>query len=221
MLIKSINHWPQAIFRFFFRFLPLALIVAAFFIVRPAIDSLRASAEMLECYCPSCPADLLPKTGQNQLGLIKVDISGAVVQPGIYQLDLGSRQADLLELAGGPSEDVSQVFLTKTFNLSQELSDGDKVYLPYAWEEEWRLVALDEVGSSTEQATSAPAANTQSGLISINQASASELETLPGIGEKRAEDIITNRPYVQLEDLVSQNVVSQSVFDDLKNLISL
>ena len=128
----SINSWPHLVFHFIFRLIPLALTSTAFCLSWPAVDSLRASAESLECYCPSCPADLLPESGQARLGLIRADVAGAVVEPGIYELDLGSRQADLLSAAGGLSDDASQVYIAKTFNSSTVLSDGDKLYFPYA-----------------------------------------------------------------------------------------
>ena len=57
--------------------------------------------------------------------------------------------------------------------------------------------------------------------ISINTASSETLETLSGVGEKRASDLIENRPYSQLDELVDKNVFSQSLFDSLKNELSL
>ena len=57
--------------------------------------------------------------------------------------------------------------------------------------------------------------------ISINSASAGELDTLPGIGEKRAASIINSRPYSKIEDLVLHKIIPQSVFDQIKNDLSL
>lgn len=214
--------FPRRLFLLLFRVLPVLLIVLASHLAWPAFLSLRASAESLECYCPSCPEDLLAETGLKRLGLIRVDVAGAVKNPGIYELGIGSRRADLLLAAGGPSEDISKVFLAKTFNLSQELEDGEKIYLPYAWEEEWELAPRASQGVSTDDASAAPSTNNVvSKLISINAASASELESLPGIGEKRASDIVAGRPYASLNELTEKAGLTASIFDDIKDLISL
>ncbi|HLN25550.1 MAG TPA: helix-hairpin-helix domain-containing protein [Patescibacteria group bacterium] len=53
-------------------------------------------------------------------------------------------------------------------------------------------------------------------MIDINKASASELDSLPGIGKKRAQKIIANRPYASTDDLVAKKVLPKSVFDPIK-----
>ena len=220
----KVKHLSKGLFRLVFRFFPACLLVMAIVIAKPALESLRASAENLECYCPSCPENLLPEAGLQALGRIKVEIAGAVQKPGIYELDIGQRRADLLTAAGGLDQEASLVFMVKTFNLSSTLSDGEKIYIPYAWEEDWQLAPLLANNAATEVAGGAPAsddASVASALISINTASAKELETLPGIGEKRASDIISYRPYASLNELVSKEVVSQSIFDSIKELINL
>lgn len=57
--------------------------------------------------------------------------------------------------------------------------------------------------------------------ININSASQIDLESLPGIGPKTAIKIIANRPYSALADLVSKNVISFKLFDQIKKQISL
>jgi competence protein ComEA len=220
------KHLSRRLFLLIFRFLPFCLIVIAMSLAWPALESLRASAESLECYCPSCPENLLPEAGLQKLGRLKVEIAGAVNEPGIYELDLGHRRADLLSIAGGIDPDASLIFMAKTFNLSTLLNDGEKIYIPYAWEEEWQLAPLASVGVSPEANDGAPASNNSFDnadpkLISINAASSKELETLPGVGEKRASDIIANRPFSSLNELVSGGAISQSIFDSIKELITL
>ena len=217
----SAQRWPRAIFRLVFRLLPVALLALAIYWVRPALEVLRANINNLECYCPSCPEDLLTETGYSQLGLIKVDVAGAVNRPGIYQLALGSRQADLVEAAGGLDDQASLVFLAKTFNLSQALADGDKVYIPYTWEEDWQLTAVAQPAASQADDPQDQSPATTGTLISINQATSSQLQSLNGVGEKRAEDIIAGRPYSQLSDLLDQGIIGDSLFQDIQDLISL
>lgn len=225
MLRMAIKHLSQGLFHLIFRFLPYCLIIIAIVIVKPALESLRASAESLECYCPSCPENLLPEAGLQALGKIKAEIAGAVHKPGIYELDLGQRRADLLAAAGGLDQKASLVFIAKTFNLSSLLSDGEKIYIPYAWEETWQLqknnssetLAGENAGNSSTQAST----NSSTTLISINEAVAKELESLPSIGEKRASDIINNRPYNSVNELVDKDIISESIYEEIKNLVSL
>ena len=112
----KLKHFPKGLFYLIFRFLPACLIIAAIIIIKPALESLRASAESLECYCPSCPEDLLAESGLQALGLIKAEIAGAVKKPGVYELTLGQRRADLLSAAGGLDPEASLVHMAKSFN---------------------------------------------------------------------------------------------------------
>lgn len=216
-----IKHLSQRLFWLIFRFLPACLIVIALAIAKPALESLRASAESLECYCPSCPENLLPEAGIQTLGQIKVEIAGAVKKPGIYELDLGQRRADLLAAAGGLDAEASLVFMSKTFNLSVPLEDGEKIYIPYAWEEQWQLTAFKEQTVSENHDDEQSTSSDKNGLISINTAESKSLETLPGIGEKRASDIIANRPYSSINELLSKEILSQTLFDSIKELITI
>jgi competence protein ComEA len=221
MLLMQIKHLPQRLFWLIFRFLPACLIVMALAIAKPALESLQASAESLECYCPSCPEDLLPAAGLQALAKIKVEVAGAVKKPGIYELDLGQRRADLLEAAGGLDQEASLVFMAKTFNLSTTLEDGEKIYIPYIWEEEWQLTAFQEQELVENKQSSENTDKTINGLISINSADSKTLETLPGIGEKRAGDIIANRPYSNINELITKAVLTETLFNSIKELISI
>ena len=171
----------------------------------PAFRALIESTETMACYCPSCEEMDFSNKGAKSLGLIKVDLAGAVKNPGIYQLEIGQRMADLIDKAEGFTEDVSKGFLAKKFNLATELKNEAKVYIPFEGE-----IVSGEQGSNLEK-----------GKISINYASAEELETLSGVGEKRAEDVIGNRPYSQLLELVDKNVFSQSLFESIEGELTL
>lgn len=139
---------------------------------------------------------------------IVVDVSGAVNSPGIYELQSNDRLANAIEAAGSFAEDVDQTYITTQLNLAQKISDGEKVYIPFIGE------------NIVYQAKNAlPKAETVSTLISINEASQSELESLPKIGTVTAEKIIANRPYQQIEDLLTEKVVSEGVFLEIRELI--
>jgi DNA uptake protein ComE-like DNA-binding protein len=56
-------------------------------------------------------------------------------------------------------------------------------------------------------------------LIDINSATKAELDALPGIGPARAEAIIKGRPYKGKDELVQRKILSQSVYDGIKDKI--
>lgn len=155
-----------------------------------------------------------PKAGPAS-SMISIDIEGAVQAPGVYQLDDGARVNDLLIKAGGLSADADRDWVNKNINLAQKLTDGNKVYIPQKGELESAKTNL----IISEQTTGITANSSQK--ININTATASELDGLWGIGEKRAADIINNRPYQTTEELVSRKVIPQSIFEKIKNNITI
>ena len=62
---------------------------------------------------------------------------------------------------------------------------------------------------------------TTSDTISINTATTAQLESLAGIGQKRATDIIAGRPYQQLQEVVDRGVLSKTVFEQIKQQLTL
>ncbi len=139
---------------------------------------------------------------------IMVDVSGQVVNPGVYKLDSNARIQDALAAAGGLSADADRDFVSKAVNLAGKLNDGAKIYIPKVGES----ASLSSVGNSI---------STTGGLISINSAQESQLESLPGVGPTTAGKIINGRPYSSLDELLNKKVVSKSTYGKIKDLISL
>lgn len=195
-------------------FIPVILIIFGLFVAGFALCALFDNSETLQCFCPSCPATAFTQKGAMSLGLIKVDIQGAVKKPGIYQLEIGQRLADLIASASGFLEDADRAYIAKNLNLATELKDQAKIYIPFEGE--------NESESSTNSADKSGASGSiLTGLISINQADSQTLQSLSGIGEAKAEAIIENRPYSSLDELVSKKVISENLFNSLKAVISL
>lgn len=138
---------------------------------------------------------------------IVVDIEGAVVNPGVYTLDAQSRVKDVLVLAGGLSSQADRQWVEKNINLASKLTDGAKIYIPRA----------GEVGSARLQGSG----SFSSGLININSASPSQLDSLPGIGPVTAQKIIDNRPYASIDELLAKKIVSAKTFEKIKEKISV
>ena len=141
---------------------------------------------------------------------IKVDVSGAVEKPGVYQLPVDSRIADALILAGGLTEKADRNYLSKYINLAQIITDAQKVYIPFQGE---NFNKITNPVSST-------IAETISKLININTASKVQLESLPGIGPVTAEKIIDGRLYQLPEDLLNRKIVGRSVYQKIKDKIT-
>jgi len=141
-----------------------------------------------------------------ELGIL-VDVGGAVEKPGVYKLPSGSRIGDALVLAGGLAASADREWVAQTLNLASEVKDGGKIYIP---EKNVRA-------GSTGEPRLAPTDT----RININTASTGELDSLVGIGEARAKTIIANRPYGSTEELVSKAKIPQSVYNKIKDKISV
>jgi len=157
-------------------------------------DSIRFSSDNIDVGSASQSAKLV------------IDVSGAVASPGVYMLPVGSRVIDAITIAGGFTAQADTDAVAATINQASILSDGAKVYIPMQ-------------GTPIGQGEGAAAVSTKT--ISINTASESELDTLSGVGPVTAKKIIDNRPYTKLEDLVTKKAVGQSLFDKLKNQLTL
>jgi len=193
-------------------FLPILLMTFGLVVAIIALKKLIASSETLECFCPSCPETAFFNKGAASLGLIKVDIQGAVKKPGIYQLEIGQRIADLVASASGFTKDADVIFISKNLNLATELKDQDKIYIPFTVEEIPDMSADNKNDIKSVENTN---------FISINQASLNELQTLSGIGAVKAQMIIDNRPYNTLDDLVTKKVISENLLNNLRVQLSL
>lgn len=138
---------------------------------------------------------------------ILVDIEGAVISPGVYQLPAESRIKDLLVLAGGYSELADRGYCEKNLNLAQVLKDGQKIYIPEL--------------SDTPGNRGYGEAKTTANKVNVNVASVSELDTLWGVGPARAATIVKNRPYATMEELISKGGMTKQIYEKNQEMISL
>ncbi|OGV96968.1 hypothetical protein A2W24_02475 [Microgenomates group bacterium RBG_16_45_19] len=148
---------------------------------------------------------------QGQVRQIVVDVGGAVVKPGVYQLNEGARVAEAVALAGGLTAEADTAWISRVLNQAEVVKDGQKIYLPLAGQETSQVLGQsDEVTGGTG-----------GGLVNVNSASLSQLDSLWGIGAVRAEAIVANRPYASLEELVSKAKLPQDVIEKNEGKISV
>lgn len=147
---------------------------------------------------------------------ITVDVSGAILKPGVYQLVSGSRIADAIAISGGLEDSADTEWIDRMVNKAAKLSDGQKVYIPF--KDDHSDPDSDNL-NGVYQSYTGPSDTSFSNKVSINTASQSELESLWGIGPKTAQKIIEQRPYSSIEELLSKKIINSNVFDKNKDII--
>ncbi len=163
----------------------------------------------------------IPVSPSSVSAKLRAHIAGAVRKPGVYELASPSVVQDLVTLAGGLSGLVWQDYLDEYINLAAPLQPNQKVWIPSLAQRELLVPAKESISLTSHAITSTIAIATESGRLSINTATVAELDTLAGIGQKRAEDIVANRPYVSFDELTSKAGVPASIVIQLKNQLKI
>ncbi len=140
---------------------------------------------------------------------VVVQVSGAVAQPGVFELPAGSRVQDALDAAGGPAQGADVAAL----NLAVRLRDGERVIVAG----QAGVPASDPVGIA-----GAPA-DTAGGLTDLNTASAAELDGLPEIGPTLAQAIMAyrlkNGPFQSLTELLAVDGIGPKTVDAIRPFV--
>jgi competence protein ComEA len=140
-------------------------------------------------------------------------VTGAVAEPGVYELPAGSRVLDALEAAGGPGPEADAGGL----NQAAPLADGDQVVVPTA-----AAAGAAESPGEVGPAASGPAPGA---LVDLNTADLAELESLPGIGPSIAQRIIDHReangPFAKAADIVNVSGIGPATYEQIKDRITV
>lgn len=147
---------------------------------------------------------------KNDAEEIFVYIGGAVVRPNVYKLMEGARIKDLVQVAGGFSDNAE----SKDINLAQKLNDEDYIYVYSIGESEIDSNISSEVTSSIRK----------DGCININKATVEELKSIDGIGEARASKIVEyreeNGPYKNIDELKTIGArIGEKTFETIKDKV--
>ncbi len=160
---------------------------------------------------------------------IEVHIAGAVQKPGVYKLDADCRVNDAVIMAVAlPTADLNSL------NLAAPLTDGQKITVPelqQAAPSGNSALFSAQAGSSSSGSSNSSSKsteknnNTQGGLININTADQSEIESLPGIGPALAGRIIQyreeNGPYRVPEDIKNVSGIGEKRYQEIEDKITV
>lgn len=179
------------------------------------------------------------ETGREEKKKIFVYVCGAVQAPGVYRLEEGARLYEAIACAGGVREDAAE----ESINQAQAVTDGERLYIPTDEEVRQGLeeflnagVTVGDGGTGRQEngsisggsgtAAAGDGSGTGSvGKVNINTASREELKTLNGIGDTRAQSILSyreqNGPFQTIEDLMKVDGIKEGVFNKMKDSISV
>ena len=147
--------------------------------------------------------------------LIYIQVAGAVLRPGVYQVPADSRAFQAVLQAGGFAEDADQ----EAVPLASRLSDGCRLYVPRQGETVSGPVLSGAPSAGGTDST------VSSGPVSLNAASAEELDSLPGIGPALAQRIISFRetqgPFTSIDQLGDVPGIGPSKLEQLRPLVIL
>lgn len=155
---------------------------------------------------------------QTESEFLTVDVKGAVKNPGIYQLKKTSRINDAIQKAGGLTTDAD----SKSVNLAQKLTDEAVVYVATMGEN--AASVSSNTGQSSTSGTS-EVASQKGNKVNLNTANLSELQTVSGIGQKRAQDILdyreANGKFNSVDDLKNVSGVGAKTLEKLKEYVTV
>lgn len=201
-----------------------------------------------ECFCEPF-TDLIsleePSEEVVETPPIYVEVKGAVNHPGVFEVNENNIINDVIALAGGLKDNA----YTDNINLSKKVSDELVVYV-FTKEEYKKNSSSNNTHTNTSSTSSskesyqideatknnisiitssnsdeATSQDTTSKLININTASVQELTSLPGIGETKANNIVSYRTengyFKTIEDLKNVSGIGDATFEQLKDYITV
>ena len=142
---------------------------------------------------------------------IVVEIKGEVMKPDVYTLSEGSIVKDLIEMAGGLTNeaDISNI------NRAKEINNHDLIIIRN----------INDVNMETEIENNEVNEESDDGKISINNSDISKLKEIPGVGEVKANSIILyrekNNGFKSIEELKNVDGIGEKTFEKIKDSIKL
>ncbi|WP_051271278.1 ComEA family DNA-binding protein [Shimazuella kribbensis] len=146
-----------------------------------------------------------PVETKKQAQIATIDVKGAIKKPGIYKLPVPVRLYQVLEAAGGASEQAD----TNRMNLAKIIADGSMIYIPKKGE------AIPSEAS--------PIQTKEDNKINLNTATLEELETLEGLGPTKAKAIIQYRGehggFRSVDELLQVSGIGERTLERIKEKV--
>lgn len=196
--------------------IPGVLIISGlfFYFSLSSSDSSRPQEELIETIQPieeTIPMEYTAEEAVQQQ--VFVDIKGAVMYPGVYELQPDKRIFDAIQLAGGYIENAD----TQLVNHAQKVQDEMVIYIPIKGEQ------LEDISSNLLMLPLE--SQNKSQKINVNTADAETLATLPGIGPSKAHSILSYREekgrFQTIDDVRNINGIGDKTFEKIKDSITV
>lgn len=153
------------------------------------------------------------QAGSGGAAKLSVHIVGAIKNPGLYEVDEGSRIKEVVDAAGGLTSDAEE----GSINLARVVADGEQI-----------VVASKNTSGSSAASTGASvqsATSSASALVNINTADVAGLSSLSGIGEATAKKIIADRekngPFKTKKDITRVSGIGDKKYEAIKDSITV
>lgn len=158
---------------------------------------------------------------------VVVHVSGAVASEGVVELPAGARVVDALDAVGG----ARRAARTDQLNLARPIRDGEQVHVPTA-----REALITRSGPAAGETTASPgvgavgsagakADGSAAATVNLNQATATELEALPGVGPVLAARLVEHRDatggFTSVDELLEVEGIGEKTLAELRDHVSL
>ncbi len=165
-------------------------------------------------------ADGVAGTTGASSGKLYVDISGEVERPGVYEVSEGTRLFEVIEQAGGLTDEAD----IDSLNRAETVADGQKILIAAKGENSSGSQGTQS-GSGTNSGSGTGSGTTNDGKVNINTAESAELQTIPGIGPSKAARIIeyrqSNGNFSSIEDIQNVSGIGSKTFESIKDYITV
>lgn len=186
----------------------LIVCAGAFWLLRSPVPATEASLPMASTSTSGPAPNPSTTTSVAVSGPVLVHVAGAVVAPGVYELEAGSRVRDAVAAAGGPTPLAD----ANALNLAAIVVDASRVYVPVVGE----LVPPEVAPATVDDQPTGP--------VDVNRATVDELDELPGVGPATAAAIVTERerngPFASVDDLDRVPGIGPAKLEGLRDLVT-
>jgi len=147
-----------------------------------------------------------------------VDIKGEVLRPGVYEFSCESRIQEVIKKAGGFTEEADEIKI----NLAQKISDQMQIIVPNLNSKQEGGVT--EGNSEKGNLSNTTPSNLKQGTVNINTATLEQLQTIKGIGKKKAEAILQYRKehgaFRTKEDLLQVKGIGKKALEAIESQVT-